>query len=130
PVSTSTRICDSAAARDAARLTVMPVASARISVRPMVDSCKNITTQSAFGWPPESRAPSRPSTLSNHCGVQMQNGTPPMHRIQVAEKRANFGGVYLILLLDCAHNAIWPSGICSKVNSEYHSRILAGSLTP
>src|SRR5215475_2822019 len=51
PVSTSTRICDSAAARDAARLTVMLVASARISVRPMVDSCKNITTQSAFGWP-------------------------------------------------------------------------------
>src|SRR5438093_9377459 len=43
PVSTSTRICDSAAARDAARLTVMPVASAKISVRPMVDSCKNIT---------------------------------------------------------------------------------------
>src|SRR5437867_3569472 len=43
PVSTSTRICASAAARDAARLAVMQVASAKISVRPMVDSCKNIT---------------------------------------------------------------------------------------
>jgi hypothetical protein len=43
PVSTSTRITDSAAAREAARLTVTQVASAKISVRPMVDSFKNIT---------------------------------------------------------------------------------------
>src|SRR5262245_5288728 len=43
PVSTSTRITASAAACDAPTLAVMQVASAKISVRPMVDSFKNIT---------------------------------------------------------------------------------------
>src|SRR5262245_55856114 len=89
PVSTSTRICDSAAARDTPTLAVMQVASAKISVRPIVDSCKNITYVVQFhvvqfqgglqGGLRNHDAPPKLCDLSNLCGVQMQNGTRPMH---------------------------------------------------
>jgi len=55
PVSTSTRICASAAARETERPNVTQRASAQVSIRAMVLSRKSITSAIRFSGPRESR---------------------------------------------------------------------------
>src|SRR5215813_9808057 len=76
PVSTSTRICASAAAREIEMLAVTQRASAKVSVRAMVLSRKSITSAIRFlralGI---TRVQSSQGGYVNRSGEQKQNGT-------------------------------------------------------
>src|SRR5215470_1133405 len=77
PVSTSTRICASAAAREIETLAVTQRASAKVSVRAMVLSRESITSAIRFFCEPrESRgSQSNQGGYVNRSGGQKQNGT-------------------------------------------------------
>src|SRR5215470_3341908 len=81
PVSTSTRICASAAARETERPNVTQRASAQVSVRAMVLSRKSITSAIRFVRASGiTQIPSSRGGYVNRSGGQKQNGTHQHHR--------------------------------------------------
>src|SRR3954471_24600103 len=75
PVSTSTRICASAAARETERPNVRQRASAQVSVRAMVLSRQSITSLSGFCGIENHAVPNSQGGYVNRSRGQKQNGT-------------------------------------------------------